>query len=120
MRAKLSEAFGECLARIRSGEAVNSCLAGYPNLRQQLVPLLYTALSISTIPKVVPSDDFRKLSKGRLLARLHERSIQAEPASSRLGILWRGLERAITGALGIAQDRSMIRALCRDASPGFS
>jgi len=108
LQAKLSKAFSECLARIIRGEAVNSCMAEYPKLRQQLVPLLYTALSISTIPKVSPSDDFRKLSKGRLLARLQERSIQAEKsreakiASSRLGILYRGLESAITNMSKVA------------------
>ena len=108
MRAKLSKAFDESLARIKKRESVKTCLAEYPHLRRQLVPLLYTGLFIGTIPKALPSDDFRKTSKARLMARLHERSIetekshQAKPASNGLGILWRGLERAIAGPAKVA------------------
>jgi len=108
MQAKLAKAFDECLARIKRGEAVKACLAEYPHLSRQLVPLLYTALSIETAPKVLPSDDFRKLSKERLMARLRqeamqaERSHQAKAASDSLGILWRELERVITGPAKIA------------------
>jgi len=103
MRAKLSKAFDESLARIKKGEAVKACLGEYPPLRQQLVPLLHTAFSIGAVPKVTASDDFRKLSKGRLMARLRESCIQAEKSRQAksayhgLGVLWRGLERAITG-----------------------
>ena len=91
MRAKLSKAFDESLARIKKGESVKTCLAEYPHLRQQLVPLLYTGLFIPAIPKASPSDDFRRVSKAHLMARLRERSIEAEkshqarPAFSGLG-----------------------------------
>jgi len=98
MQAKLSKAFDECLARKKRGEAVKAyCLAEYRHLLQQLVPLLHTALFIGTVPKVSASDEFKKLSKARLMARLQKRSIQAEKSSSGLSVAWRGLERAITG-----------------------
>jgi len=108
MQAKLSKAFDESLARIKRGEAVKTCLADYPHLRRQLVPLLHTALSVGTVSKVLPSDDFRKLSKAHLMAGLRERSIQATKsqqaklAFNGLGAAWRMLERAITGPAKVA------------------
>ncbi len=102
MQAKLSKAFDESLAQIKRGKAVKSCLAEYPRLLQQLVPLLHTALSIATVPKVSSSDEFRKLSKARLMARLHERSIQAERSSNGLSVVRRILEHAITGPAKVA------------------
>ena len=41
MQVKLSQAFDECLARIKRGEAVKACLAEYRHMLQQLVPLLH-------------------------------------------------------------------------------
>ncbi len=82
MRPELSKVLDECIERIRKGETVESCLAEYPNLRKQIKPLLDTALSISGIPQVSPSDEFRKTSKARLMARLRQESIQAEAAKS--------------------------------------
>ena len=112
MRAELSKVFDECLTRITRGEAVKTCLAEYPHLRHQLVPLLHTAFSIKTAPKVLPSDDMRQLSKGRLMARLREssmqaaKSLQANPASSRMTAVmtaaWRMLERIIAGPAKVA------------------
>ena len=108
MRAKLSKAFEECLTRITRGEAVKACLDEYPHLHQQLVPLLHTAFSIKVAPKVLPSDDMRQLSKGRLMARLREssmqaaKSLQANPASNRMTAAWKILERAIAGPARVA------------------
>jgi len=108
MQAELSKAFEECLTRITRGEAVTVCLDEYPHLRHQLVPLLHTALSIKTAPKVLPSDDRRQLLKGRLMARLHEssmqatKSLQANPVSSRMTAAWNILERAIAGPARVA------------------
>ncbi len=111
MQAKLSQAFDECLARIKRGEAVKACLAQYRHVLQQLVPLLHTALIIGTVPKVSSSDEFRKLSKARLMARLYERSIQAEKSSSGLSVLWRGLERAIAGPGKVAIPLTLVLIL---------
>ena len=73
MGAKLSEVLEECLARIKRGETIGACLADYSHLQQQLEPLLYmlhTAQSIYAIPKVAPSDDFKRISRARLTARI--------------------------------------------------
>jgi hypothetical protein len=77
MNAKLLEILDECLEQIQSGETVESCLAEYPHLWEQLEPLLTTALSISALPKISPSDEFIRTSKARLMARIRQESIQA-------------------------------------------
>ena len=74
MGHKLPQAFSECLASIKRGEAPDACLARYPQLRQQLKPLLVTALSVSAVPRALPSNDFRRQAKSRLLARMTEKS----------------------------------------------
>ena len=86
MRTKLSKVLDECIARIRQGETIETCLADYPDVREHIEPLLYTALSISAIPKVSPPDDFKRISKARLMMRLRRESIQAEATKSDQGI----------------------------------
>ena len=104
MQAKLSKVLDDCLVRLSKGETIDACLTQYPQLRQQLQSLLYTAVSVSHIPKVSPSDEFRKASKLRLMARLRDKSIQARVVKSgqataladRLGVAWRIIVVAIT------------------------
>jgi len=56
-------------------------------MRVQLEPRLYTALNISALPKISPSDEFREKSKVRLMARLYAESAlnEAVKPSQRLG-----------------------------------
>lgn len=72
METELSRALDDCLYRIANGEAIEACLGKYPQVSEQLESLLRIALSISAAPKVSPSDEFRKASKVRLMARLRE------------------------------------------------
>ncbi|MFC1894218.1 FecR domain-containing protein, partial [Chloroflexota bacterium] len=103
MGIKFPEALDKCLVRISQGEAVEACLAEYPHLSEQLEPLLYMASSISAAPKASPSDEFRKMSRVRLIARLHEEPIRAKAAQSGqrtaepnlLVLGWQRLMRAI-------------------------
>jgi hypothetical protein len=83
MRTDLSEALEECLGRMCKGESIEDCLNDFPHLRYQLEPLLSTALSISTAPKVSPSEEFRKVSQARLMTRLREESRQADVSTQR-------------------------------------
>ncbi|MEE8470970.1 MAG: FecR domain-containing protein, partial [Dehalococcoidia bacterium] len=85
MKNDLSKILDECVAWIREGEEVEACLARYPYVRQQLEPLLQTALSVFAAPKEVPSDEFRRVSKARLMSRLRQNPIQATERSG--GIL---------------------------------
>jgi len=105
MRTDLSKALDKCLGRLRKGEAVEACLTDFPHLRHQLEPLLSTALSISTAPRVSPSDEFRTVSKARLMMQLRERSNQAKVAKQRR-------EAAQPGMLGTAC-RGFLEALGR-------
>ena len=82
MRTKLPRVINDCIERMSKGQTIETCLAEYPNMRRQIEPLLRTAFSISSIPKVSPSDEFRTLSKARLMMRLHQESIQTEAAKS--------------------------------------
>ncbi|MFC1918276.1 FecR domain-containing protein, partial [Chloroflexota bacterium] len=102
MQGKLAKAFEECLDRIKNGEPVKVCLAEYPNLQRQLVPLLSTALAIETAPKAVPSEGFRKQSRAYLMAGLRDwfeavtEPQQLPSVPSTLGAIWQMLRGAIT------------------------
>ncbi|MFQ5997308.1 MAG: FecR domain-containing protein, partial [Dehalococcoidales bacterium] len=110
MNAKLLEILDECLEQIQSGERIESCLAEYPHLWEQLEPLLTTAWSISALPKVSPSDEFRRIAKARLLARIRQESIQAKveksvprmPLLGELTISWQRIWHTIIGARRVA------------------
>ena len=74
MKSDLSKLLDECIARLDKGEIIEDCLAEYPNAKEQLEPLLQIAASISAVPKVYPSDDFRRASKDHLMTRLRQES----------------------------------------------
>ena len=78
MKDKLEKALEECLARLKEGEDIETCLAAYPDLRGQLERLLSMASALTALPKVSPSDEYRKLSQARLLARLREQAARTE------------------------------------------
>lgn len=80
MEPKLSKTLDKCIAQISSYYSIESCLAEYPAMSQQLEPLLRTAVSIAATPRVFPSDEFRKMLKARLRVRLSENRVQAEAA----------------------------------------
>ncbi|MBU2607922.1 MAG: FecR domain-containing protein [Chloroflexi bacterium] len=117
MWTKLSKAFDESLARLKRGETLNSCLGRYPRLCQQLEPLLLAAESISAVPGVSPSPDFRKRSKSLLMARLRREPAKAarlQPAKAafdRLSMPLRILERAVTGPARVAVPVALVLLL---------
>ena len=80
MSNKLSEIIEDCITSITRGETLETCLAKYLDVREQLEPLLYTASLLSNIPKASPSQEFIQTSKARLLERLRQESIQVEIA----------------------------------------
>lgn len=77
MTEDLSRALDECMTLMRRGADIEACVARYPHIRGQLLQLLETAVTVSTSPKVVPSSEFRRTSKARLLSRIREDSIHA-------------------------------------------
>jgi len=80
MGREFFKAFDQCFAWIKRGGAVGECWARYPHLRERLEPLLRIAVSIWAAPKVVPANEFRKMSRDRLIARLREESARANDA----------------------------------------
>jgi hypothetical protein len=59
-----------CLKRIASGESLEQCLADYSQYRHDLEPLLKTAVAVTSIPKVSPTAEFRRISQNRLVESL--------------------------------------------------
>ena len=102
MSSKLSEILDECITRISEGETIESCLAEYPGMREQIEPLLSTAQFISTVPRVSPSEEYIRTSEANLKARLSDETIQAQPMRysesipllESLGLLWQRLWQA--------------------------
>jgi len=85
MRTELTKALDECLAMMSEGESIDACLAQHENAQKQLEPLLNTALSVFSLPRVVPSDKFRETAGERLIARLHREASQAKTVELKQG-----------------------------------
>ena len=82
MRIELTKILDDCIEQVMEGETIETCLAKYPNMREQVEPLLRTALSISSIPKVRPSSEFMRMSKTRLMRLIYQDSIQTKTAKT--------------------------------------
>ncbi|MBN2186418.1 MAG: FecR domain-containing protein [Dehalococcoidia bacterium] len=100
MGARLSKVLDECIARVRMGETLEACLAGYPSdMQKQLEPLLQMALLVSRIPRVSPSEEFSKTSKASLIARLSPESVPSKaPQAGKgngLARVWQELQHTI-------------------------
>ena len=84
MKNRIVQILDECLDRIRSGESIDSCLAEYSDLRDELEPLLNTALKIFPDQEIAPSDEFIRALENRLLIRHDEQ--QVTPIEVQTGI----------------------------------
>jgi len=87
MRAKLTEILDDCIEQVEKGSSIEACLSEYPDMREELEPLLHIALSISSIPKVQPSPEFVTLSKLRLMNRIKQESVPTKAINSRERVL---------------------------------
>lgn len=81
----IAQALADCLERVEGGESPEEALARYPDLREELEPLLTTALHAHTVAPEQPDPAFR--------SRLRYRLEGAAQASARLPrptfALWR-------------------------------
>ena len=91
MRDSIATALEQCFQWMKAGQAPELCLARYPDLRQKLEPLLYTARFIASVPKVVPSNEFRNASKARLISRAREYSNNKKNEKSLITSLFKKL-----------------------------
>ncbi|MFC2021035.1 FecR domain-containing protein, partial [Chloroflexota bacterium] len=82
MRNRLTKILDDCLGQVEKGESIEACLAEYPDMREELEPLLRIVLSISSIPKVQPSSEFITLSKAHLINRINQESDRTKAIKS--------------------------------------
>lgn len=69
MSKKFDDILNECLNRMSAGENIEKCLQDYPDLSEELRPLLETASTVKASSNLVqPSQQFRALAKQRILA----------------------------------------------------
>ena len=74
MAGRIELILDKCLARLKSGETVADCLRDFPEHRAELEALLSAAASLNSVPKVTVSEEFRRLSHARLIARIRQES----------------------------------------------
>lgn len=112
----LAQALDRCLDRIQSGSAtMEDCLRDYPELAEQLGPLMRTALQAeSLLTPAGPTAAYRAASEARLLNRLrHAQAVQrpapqqprARPRRWRLAYAMAGLVLAVAlvgSSVGVA------------------
>jgi len=82
MREELLKVLDNFIERIKKGETIEACLAECPTIREQIEPLLRTALSIYSTPKVSLSDENKGILKARLMTRLSKESSQGDSGKS--------------------------------------
>lgn len=71
-RHRLDRALDECLAWLLAGASLEECLEAHPDLREELEPLLRSALQVKALDLSGPSPAFRAASPQRLLTRIAE------------------------------------------------
>ncbi|NIS80447.1 MAG: hypothetical protein GTO14_09635, partial [Anaerolineales bacterium] len=69
MSARLDDALEICLEALRTGADLESCLALYPEIANELRPNLETAIALGSTAFAVPPDAYHR-SRTRVLQRL--------------------------------------------------
>ncbi|MFC2041161.1 FecR domain-containing protein, partial [Chloroflexota bacterium] len=104
MKTDLANILDDCIEQIRNGQTIEACLAKYPDVREELEPLLDLSCSIRSLPTIVPSNEFIRVSKARLMARIAQEPSQAKAMKSgqgraffnRIALSWQRLWHANT------------------------
>ena len=71
---RLSEALDLCIDRINRGATVEDCLASYPDLSDELRPLLLTVQSLRSTARLQPRPEAKAAGRGKLEAAMRARS----------------------------------------------
>jgi len=106
MRPDLAKILDDCIEQVMRGETIEASLAKHSDIREQIEPLLRTALSVSSIPKVRPSLEFIKMSEVRLMRLIRQQSIQTRvtetdnrlPLLDRITLAFRPIWQSFTSA----------------------
>ena len=80
MRDSLEQALEACIRRIRQGETIEQCVSDYPEIGEDLEPLLRLSEELSEAETAGPSEDFRTESWQVVSSRLEPRQISRSRA----------------------------------------
>jgi RNA polymerase sigma-70 factor, ECF subfamily len=109
---RIEEALNDCLERMASGESIESCLVSYPDLADDLQPLLVTARGVvGTTSSVQPRADFKAAARYRFYSALANKDKQVTKSKDvprKWGLRWATVAIAVLvifvigGGTGIA------------------
>ena len=75
--ASIENIFATCISDIKSGRrTLESCMADYPSVRQEIEPLLNIALSIKEPPAFKPTNEFKTRARVQLMDYIHDSQIK--------------------------------------------
>ena len=78
-KSEFDNILDECLERLISGEAIEACLAGYPEYAAELEPLLRTAEDARKAAAIKPRAEFRDRAAYEFQAAIREMEPQRSP-----------------------------------------
>ena len=87
----------ECLRRIASGVSIEECLATYPDLRDDLEPLLRAATRLQSARQLTAPTAYKRNARTRLLHQISNAPIQEPNTISAAAVFhkwWQQLQRA--------------------------
>jgi hypothetical protein len=90
---RLIDQLEECLAAIRTGESVASCLERYPEDAAELAPLLQISLALEVLPHPGPARAVAQAAKRDFLASAEQKS-SGQPAI--FVALWASIKRVLS------------------------
>jgi hypothetical protein len=94
---EFDEILDQCIDRVLSGESIKDCLASYPELAEELEPLLRMAQSVANAASVEPRAEFKAAARHRFHQALSQRG---QKAPKRRLSLW-GWQPRWVGALAL-------------------
>jgi hypothetical protein len=77
----------ECIDRINRGDSIDSCLADYPDLTEQLRPLLHTTFNVRDAYSFTPSTSAKRVARERFNLALENLSRKREESQPRFAWL---------------------------------
>ncbi|MCL4263833.1 MAG: protease complex subunit PrcB family protein [Anaerolineae bacterium] len=122
--SELTTVLDDCLGRLRAGESLDACLSSYPQLANQLRPLLFTAVSLYHTPRPFVDSQARSAGLARMLVALENRQARlaapvTTPSNNRRSWLpIRFAFQVATAVVLLLFAGSWLIALNRRANPG--
>ncbi len=67
---QFEDALDQCVSRLLAGESLDACLARYPEMREELRPLLEVAAVLAETPASAPAPEAKARGRQRLMDAL--------------------------------------------------